>query len=87
MICRSIMIVASTFILLTLMPEPVFASGSMRCGSHIVSAGQRHGPGKYEVLKKCGEPTVRNGDTWIYDRGSKQYAVMFDASGRLMRIE
>jgi len=81
------MIVASTFILLALMPEPVFASGSMRCGSHIVSAGQRHGPGKYEVLKKCGEPTVRNGDTWIYDRGSKQYAVMFDPSGRLMRIE
>ena len=87
MICKSIMIVASTFILLTLMPEPVFASGSMRCGSHIVSAGQRHGPGKYEVLKKCGEPTVRNGDTWIYDRGSKQYVVMFDPSGMLMSIE
>ena len=87
MICKSIIIVASTFVLLTLMPEPVFASGSMRCGSHIVSAGQRHGPGKYEVLKKCGEPTVRNGDTWIYDRGSKQYVVMFDPSGMLMRIE
>ncbi len=87
MICRSIMIAASAIVLLTLMPEPVFASGSMRCGSHIVSAGQRHGPGKYEVLKKCGEPTVRNGDTWIYDRGSKQYVVMFDPSGMLMRIE
>ncbi len=87
MICKSIIIVASTFVLLTLMPEPVFASGSMRCGSHIVSAGQRHGPGKYEVLKKCGEPTERNGDTWIYDRGSKQYVVMFDPSGMLMRIE
>ncbi len=87
MICKSIIIVASTFVLLTLMPEPVFASGSMRCGSHIVSAGQRHGPGKYEVLKKCGEPTERNGDTWIYDRGSKKYVVMFDPSGMLMRID
>jgi len=87
MICRSMMIVASTFVLVTLIPEPVFASGSMRCGSHIITAGQRHGPGQYEVLKKCGEPTERNGYTWIYDRGSKQYIVLFDQSGRLERID
>ena len=87
MICRSIMIAASAIILLALMPEPVFASGSMRCGSHIITAGQRHGPSQYEVLKKCGEPTERNGYTWIYDRGSKQYFVLFDQSGRLERIE
>ena len=88
MFCRSLMIVALTFVFLVLMPESVFASGSMRCGTHIVTAGQRHGPGKYEVLKKCGEPTQRNGDTWIYDKsGSSQYVVFFDASGRLMRIE
>jgi len=81
------MIVALTLVFLTLLPEPVFASGSMRCGSHLVSAGQRHGPGKYEVLKKCGEPTQRNGNTWIYEKSSKTYYAIFDQSGRLMRIE
>jgi len=47
----------------------------------------RPGPGKYEVLKKCGEPTIRSGDTWIYDRpGSVKYVVVFDAAGYLARI-
>jgi len=87
MFFRSLMIVALTFVFLTLVPEPVFASGSMRCGSHLVSAGQRHGPGKYEVLKKCGEPTQRNGNTWIYDKSGNKHVVFFDQSGRLMRIE
>lgn len=88
MFCRSLMIVALTFVFLILVPEPVFASGSMRCGTHIVTGGQRHGPGKYEVLKKCGEPTQRHGNTWIYDKSSNtKYVVIFDQSGRLMRIE
>jgi len=59
----------------------------MRCGSHIISTGGLHGPGKYEVLKKCGEPTIRSGDTWIYDKpGGVKYVVVFDASGYLARI-
>lgn len=88
MFCRSLMIVALSMAFMTLLPEPVYASGSMRCGTHIVTGGQRHGPGKYEVLKKCGEPTQRNGDTWIYDKpGNFKHVVFFDASGRLMRIE
>lgn len=87
MFCRSLMIIALAFVFLILMPEPVFASGSMRCGSHIVSGGQLHGPGKYEVLKKCGEPTLRNGNTWIYEKSGKTHYVIFDQSGRLMRVE
>ena len=86
--CKSLVIGALTLVFLMLLPDAVYASGSMRCGTHLVTAGQRHGPGKYEVLKKCGEPTVRNGNTWIYERsGNKQDVVVFDASGRLMRIE
>ena len=85
MIFKSILIVASVF-LFTLMPEPAFAD-SMRCGSHIISTGGLHGPGRYEVLKKCGEPTVRSGNTWVYDRpGGVKYVVVFDTSGSLMRI-
>ena len=85
MICNSKLIVASVF-LFALMPEPALAD-SMRCGSHIISSGGLHGPGKYEVLKKCGQPTVRSGDTWIYDKpGGVKYVVVFDASGYVARI-
>ena len=86
MICKSILIVASVF-LFALMPEPAFAD-SMRCGSHIISTGGLHGPDKYEVLKKCGEPTVRSGNTWVYDRpGGVQYIVVFDGIGNLLQID
>jgi hypothetical protein len=60
----------------------------VRCGSHIISSGQRHGTDKYEVLKKCGEPTIRAGHTWIYEKHNVSKSVLvFDASGRLIRIE
>ena len=88
MICKSIWIIASILILSTFMPEPAFASGSMRCGTHIISAGQRHGTGKYEVLKKCGEPTAKSGNTWVYDQpGGTKRVLVFDASGSLSRID
>ena len=86
MIFKSILIVASVF-LFALMPEPAFAD-SMRCGSHIISTGGLHGPDKYEVLKKCGEPTVRSGNTWVYERpGGVQYVVVFDGIGNLLQID
>lgn len=81
-------IVASVIALSLLLMELALASGSMRCGTHLISAGGRPGPGKYEVLKKCGEPTVRAGDTWIYDKpGSEKRVVVFDASGYIARID
>jgi hypothetical protein len=84
--CTLKWIVASVILLSMLLIQTAFA-GSMRCGSHIISTGGLHGPGKYEVLKKCGEPTVRSGDTWIYDKpGGVKYVVVFDASGYLARI-
>ena len=86
MICKSKWIAASIVLLSMLFMQTALA-GSMRCGTHIISTGGLHGPGKYEVLKKCGEPTIRSGDTWIYDKpGSKKYVVVFDAAGYLARI-
>jgi hypothetical protein len=83
---KSKLIVASVF-LLTLMLESALAD-SVRCGSHIISTGERHGTDKYEVLKKCGEPTIRAGNTWIYEKPNASKSVMvFDASGKLSRIE
>ncbi len=83
---KSKLIVASVF-LLTLMLKSALAD-SVRCGSHIISSGERHGTDKYEVLKKCGEPTIRAGNTWVYDKpGGTKTVVVFDASGKLSRIE
>ena len=59
---------------------------SMRCGTNLIQSGQRHGGGKYEVLKKCGEPTERMGNVWIYERGRQSRAVHFDDAGRIQRI-
>ena len=86
MIYKSKWIVVSVILLSILLMETALA-GSMRCGTHLITTGGLHGPGKYEVLKKCGEPTVRSGDTWIYDKpGGVKYVVVFDASGYLARI-
>jgi hypothetical protein len=67
----------------------VFAAGSvhaMRCGTHIIGAGDRSGNGKYEVLKKCGEPKVRDGYSWIYEKYGNTYVVTFDSAGRVSSI-
>ncbi len=85
---KSKWIVASVLILSILMLESAFAFGSMRCGTHIISAGERHGTGKYEVLKKCGQPTAKSGNIWVYERpGVAKRVVVFDASGNLSRID
>jgi len=68
--------------------ESVQAAGSMRCGTHLVTAGEFSGPGMYEVLKKCGEPAERYGDTWVYKKSSSVSRVLvFTRNGRLKRIE
>jgi len=87
MIYKSLLITAA-IVLSTCVLEPAFASGSMRCGSHIISAGGRNGPGMYEVLKKCGEPTDRFGNTWIYQQsGGAKRTVHFNSAGAVTRIE
>ncbi len=63
------------------------ATGFMRCGTHTISDSGRRGPGKYEVLKKCGEPTERFGNTWIYDRpGRSKKILRFNDAGQLRNI-
>jgi len=81
------LIILLPMIVLSIAPlEPALAG--MRCGTHIISAGQRDAPGKYEVLKRCGEPTQRYGDSWIYEKSSSvRYELRFDSDGRLIAIE
>ena len=44
---------------------------SFNCEDGIVEIGDT----KYQVLEKCGEPTMRtdNGNKWVYDLGSTQF--------------
>lgn len=66
--------------------QPATAS-SMRCGTHIISSGQGNSPGQYEVLKRCGEPTYRQGNTWIYERSSSVVRkIRFDSNGMILDI-
>ena len=70
----------------TLMFQSVYA-GSMRCGSHLISDGGRHGPGIYEVLKRCGEPTFRQGNSWVYEKGNKRIVIIFNSKGSISSIK
>ena len=49
----------------TLFSTSPVSAASMRCGSDIVNVGDL----EFEVLQKCGPPTYKQGNQWIYDRG------------------
>ena len=76
-------------LLLVLLVTAAHASDrSMRCGNYLIHAGGgKDSAGMYEVLKKCGEPVVKNGNTWIYEQGRMTRVLTFNYEGRLLRIE
>ena len=86
MIKKLTSIIAALIISIVMM-ESAMAIGSMRCGTHIVSADPANPSGKYDVLKRCGEPTTRYGDTWIYKKGSVTRSLDFSSNGQLRSIE
>lgn len=70
------------------MIEVASAARSMRCGTHVISTGQRSSPGMYEVLKRCGEPKTRYGNTWVYEKSSSvTYVLTFSSNGQISSIE
>ncbi len=88
MINRLKLIVAMSFISIAVVWPTLANASSMRCGTHLITAGMRDSPGMYEVLKRCGEPTARYGDTWIYQRSSSiTKKVTFSSNGQLRSIE
>jgi hypothetical protein len=62
------------------------ADDSMSCGTHIISSGQDESPGMYEVLKRCGEPTYRQGNTWVYEKSGLAHKIRFDSNGNILDI-
>ena len=83
---RTVLLIAVMTVGSLLLVESASA-GYIRCGGHIIQDGLDNGHTKYEVLKKCGEPTERHGHTWIYHkRGSLKKTVRFKADGSLQSI-
>ena len=42
----------------------------------------------YEVLKRCGEPDARYGNTWVYEKSSSvAYKLTFSSDGQIKSIE
>ena len=83
---KYISIIAALFISIVMM-ESAVGRGSMRCGTHIITSDPANPSGKYDVLKRCGEPTTRYGDTWIYKKGSITNRLEFSGNGQLQNIE
>ena len=61
------------------------SAGTINCGVHFIQDDTRTPVSKYEVLKKCGEPKSREGDTWFYEKGGSVVAITFK-SGRISSI-
>ncbi len=91
-------IAAAGLLALLLVPAPADASGSMRCGSRLVSEGMLAA----EAQAICGEPDFRDTwpspapygygalgqiEEWVYNRGSSQLLrVLRVRNGRIDRI-
>jgi hypothetical protein len=83
---KTLKLTGAALVLMIVSSQPALA-GSMRCGTHIISSGQGNSPGQYEVLKRCGEPTARQGNTWIYSKSSSvQRTIRFDSQGNILDI-
>ena len=68
--------------------QSIASDRSMRCGTYLIHAGGgKDSSGMYEILKKCGEPEAKRGDTWIYVQGNMRRILIFTYDGRLQRIE
>lgn len=60
----------------------IHADTSIRCGKWVLESGV--GTSNYMVLKKCGEPTFRDSDRWVYDKGSrKSIKILYFHGGKL----
>lgn len=49
----------------------------IQCGTYLIHVGDQ----EYDVLRKCGEPTYREGDRWIYDKGPAEFPRVIQMDG------
>ncbi len=81
-------VAAAGLVLALVAIQSVASDRSIRCGTYLIyGGGGKDSAGMYEVLKKCGEPEAKYGNTWIYVQGSMSRILTFNYEGRLARIE
>ena len=74
-----IMFAIFTSVVLVTHPALAFFASSFNCGGGTQPV--LVGDNEDVVLSKCGEPTSREGDAWIYDRGiTTTVAIIYDGS-------
>ena len=83
---NTLKLIVAALLLVTGTMGMAVADDSMSCGTHIISSGQDDSPGMYEVLKRCGEPTYRQGNTWIYSKSGLEHRIRFDPDGNILDI-
>ena len=60
------------------------SAASMWCGNDIVNVGDP----EVVVLQKCGPPSYKNGDQWIYDRGPGNFLkIVVFGLGKVLYIQ
>jgi hypothetical protein len=65
-------------------------AGSITCGDAIITDDQPDGQFKQQILDKCGQPTSKDGDNWLYDRSHVAqgiYVLHFNGSGQVDSIK
>ena len=65
-------------------------ASSITCGNAIITDDQPEGQFKQQILDKCGQPTLKDGDNWLYDRsdaGQGIYVLHFNGSGQVDSIK
>ena len=73
--------IAVSILFSAILMEP--AQAAFRCGTHLLVTGEAK---TYEVLKKCGDPKERLGNTWIYEKSGFTHELRFDRNGVLLDI-
>jgi hypothetical protein len=76
--------VATTASLIMLLLAYTAHAETFRCGTHIIDRSMSAD----EILEACGEPSSRQPDEWVYDRGPGELAmrIHFYADGRVDHI-
>lgn len=83
---KKVKLIVASVVLCAVAGNPALAN-SMRCGTHLITGGDRASPGMYEVLRRCGEPTDRYGDTWVYKKRGVTNVLRFSSDGQLHYIQ
>ena len=74
-------LIAASILISVILTES--AQAAFRCGTHLLTTGSAR---TYEVLKKCGQPKERYGNTWVYEKSGFTHELRFDNDGLLIDI-